>query len=123
MARVNVEEKALTDPRFYRLGLELGADSQFAHAVGLFAMIRIWKECIERGKYTLEGWLIQAVIGNEKAAESVVNSDLATRCAGNRSTLRRRLIFQSKSTGSSSSGLGSPNAHLTPHAPSTSTTR
>jgi hypothetical protein len=88
MARVNVEQKALTDPRFYRFGLDLGADPKHAHAVGLFAMVKVWNECIERGKYTLEGWLIDATLGSENVGESIVNSDLATRCAGGRFRLR-----------------------------------
>ena len=84
MARVNVDQKALTDPRFYRLGLELGAESQHAQAVGLFAMIRVWNECIERGQYSLDGWILQAILGAQKAAEHICNSDLAKQCGDNR---------------------------------------
>lgn len=79
MARVNVEQKALTDARFYRLGHDLGAPQEFAHAVGLVAMIRIWNECIERGDYAVDGWLIQAALGRQDACELVCAADLAVK--------------------------------------------
>lgn len=81
MARINVEQKALTDPRFYRLGIELGADPKHAHAVGLFAMIKAWNECIERGKYALEEWVFDALFGVSGAADLIVTSDLGERQA------------------------------------------
>ena len=82
MARVNVEQKALTDPRFYRLGHDLGAPSEFAHAVGLVAMIRIWNECIERGDYAVDGWLLQAAMGRTDACELVCDAQLAVKTRG-----------------------------------------
>lgn len=88
MARINVEQKALTDPRFYRLGLDMGADPKAAHAVGLVAMIRVWNECIERGRYALDGWLLDATLGVENIGETLVKSDLATRSANGQFRLR-----------------------------------
>lgn len=51
-------------------------------------MIRVWNECIERGKYTLDGWLIQAIVGRVDAAEHLVNSDLVTAAGENRFRVR-----------------------------------
>lgn len=48
MARINVEQKALTDSRFIALGLMLDEDSPHPHAIGLYLMIHIWNECQER---------------------------------------------------------------------------
>lgn len=53
MARINVEQKALIDPRFRVLGLELGAPPEHAQAVGLFAAIKVWNYCAEIGRSTL----------------------------------------------------------------------
>lgn len=50
MARVSVEQKALTDSRFVELGRIIGADR---HA-GLGRMVHVWNECQERGSITLQ---------------------------------------------------------------------
>lgn len=84
MARVNVEQKAITDPRFYRLGVELGAPDEYAQAFGLFAMIKVWNECIERGKYTLDAWVIQALLKCQTAPEKITGCDLASATGHNR---------------------------------------
>lgn len=88
MARVNVEQKALTDPRFYRLGLDLGAPEEFAHAAGLFVMVRVWNECIERGRYVLDGWVLQALVGRTDGADLVTRCDLAAALKDNRFRVR-----------------------------------
>ncbi len=88
MARVNVEQKALTDPRFCRLGMDLGASPEHAHAVGLFTMVRVWNECIERGRYVLDGWVIQAIVGKTDGADLVASCDLSVPLAGNRFRVR-----------------------------------
>jgi len=48
MARINVEQQALSDPRFLRFGRLLGCGPQLAHEAGLAIMIRIWNELTER---------------------------------------------------------------------------
>jgi len=55
----------------------MGAPPEYAHEVGLGSMIRIWNECIERGSYDLEGWIIQAALKRENAAALVVGAQLA----------------------------------------------
>ena len=49
MARVNVEQKALTDGRYVELGRLIGADRHAA----LGRMILVWNECQERETHTL----------------------------------------------------------------------
>jgi len=83
VARVNVEQKALTDPRFYRLGIELGAVAEHAQAVGLFTMIRIWNECAERERYALEDWIIDSIAGVELGAQKVKSCALISRLRDN----------------------------------------
>ena len=58
MARISVEQKALTDPRFSILGSRflnhrLKIPAAVHHAVGLGLMVRVWNECQERGCHTL----------------------------------------------------------------------
>lgn len=58
MARISVEQKALTDPRFAYLGLLiLGEETETStavhHALGLALMIRVWNECQERSCHAL----------------------------------------------------------------------
>jgi hypothetical protein len=84
VARINVEQKALTDPRFHRLGHDLGAESQHAQAVGLYVMVRVWNECIEKGAHVLDGWLLQAITGRIDGADLIASSELAVPLKGNR---------------------------------------
>ncbi len=88
MARVSVEQKALTDPRFYRLGVELGAQPEHAQAVGLFMMVRVWNECTERGRYTLDGWLLQSILGKSDGALIIERADLVVALKNNRYRVR-----------------------------------
>lgn len=53
MARVNVEQKALTDARFYALGKLLGAKNSLARFTGIGVMTAVWNQCQERGRKTL----------------------------------------------------------------------
>lgn len=48
MARINVEQQALTDPRFYKFGRSLGCSSRFALEAGRGIMEVIWNELTER---------------------------------------------------------------------------
>lgn len=74
MARINVEQKALTDARYAVLAKLLGlADAD--HALG--KMIRIWNECQERETYVLPEAVICAIMQHESAASSLVIAELA----------------------------------------------
>ncbi len=73
MARVNVEQKALTDPRFDLLGRFL--ESTRHDALG--RMVLVWNECQERNSYTLPERLVGAVMGDREGARWLVEADLA----------------------------------------------
>lgn len=77
MARVNVEQKALTDPRFWMLGELSGAPPEYCQAVGLLLAIRIWNECIERETDILRGEIAQALMQDTAGAQRFVDCDLA----------------------------------------------
>ena len=66
MARINVEQKALTDSRFTQLGLALCPEGMaqggyFLHALGLGAMIFVWNACQERSRHSLHYVEIEAL--------------------------------------------------------------
>lgn len=74
MARINVEQTALSDTRYKALArmLDLGdAD----HALG--KMVRVWNECTERETYTLPCWAIEAIFDSDQAPQAVVDAELA----------------------------------------------
>ena len=73
MARVSVEQKSLTDPRFELLGRLLRSNRHDA----LGRMILVWNECQERSSYTLPAQLVGAIMGNRKGPSWVVEADLA----------------------------------------------
>ena len=76
MARINVEQKALTDPRFAVLSRLAGmADSD--HALG--RMIRVWNECQERESFTLSDRLVSAIFGSDEAPNWLVLCELGSR--------------------------------------------
>ncbi len=75
MARVNVEQKALTDPRFELLGQMLGSNRFEA----LGRMLLVWHECQERGSYILTEKLLGIIMGSPKGVEWLIESDLAER--------------------------------------------
>lgn len=77
MASINVEQKALIDPRFARLGKEMGVPAEWAHDVGMGRSIRAWNECIERGTRVLEEWILREVLGTNCAPILLVTCDLA----------------------------------------------
>jgi hypothetical protein len=88
MARVNVDQKALTDPRFYRLGIDLGAEPEVAHAVGLYTMILVWSECIQRVVYVLDGWVLQSITKKTNGHEILLSADLVVKLANDRFRVR-----------------------------------
>ena len=56
MARINVEQKALTDSRYRRLGrqmLEAMPTKEVEHALGLYLAILVWNHCQETERYVL----------------------------------------------------------------------
>jgi hypothetical protein len=82
MARVNVEQKALTDSRFKVLGKLIGADEWAA----LGRMVAVWNECQERGKTVLTDEQLTLLHPDiELFAEKVLKSGLGKR--------RRRGIY------------------------------
>jgi len=77
MARISVEQHALSDPRFFILGSLMGADPAFAHDVGLARAVRLWNECIERETKVLQGTIAQAIAQHKDGAAWFVEADLA----------------------------------------------
>jgi hypothetical protein len=82
MARINVEQKALTDPRFRAVGCMMHAleklDRSFIEqACGLLMAIRVWDQCQERGTDTLPEILIECI--GEGLTDALVGADLAQR--------------------------------------------
>lgn len=73
MARVNVDQKAHTDPRFELLGRLMGTNRHEA----LGRMILVWNECQERGSYFLPAKLVGAILGHNDGANWLIESDLA----------------------------------------------
>lgn len=65
MARVNVDQRALTDSRFTELGMILLGDKAGSgygcHALGLGVMIHVWNECTERGCHALHDVTLGAI--------------------------------------------------------------
>lgn len=86
MARISVEQKALTDPRFSVLGIGLvpqamAVKGYFLHALGLGAMIYVWNHCQERGLHSLhmvelEGLSLQLGMEPDVLAGSISFSGL-----------------------------------------------
>jgi hypothetical protein len=82
MARVNVEQKALTDLRFRKLGrLLLGeqVDSHIAQSVGIGFMTFVWNECQERGNYTLRDDDLDLINNRQRSADLLITAGLAKR--------------------------------------------
>lgn len=79
MARVNVEQKALTDGRFRTLGKLLGAKRDHARALGLGMMAFVWNQCQERGRRTLTPDEIDDAASCDGLSEAIVASDLGER--------------------------------------------
>ena len=73
MARVGVEQKALTDPRFDLLGRAFGTTRFDA----LGRMLLVWNECQERGSYHLPTAVVSALLAHDSGAELLVKCGLA----------------------------------------------
>jgi hypothetical protein len=84
MARISVEQRALTDPRFTMLGMILsgeGTPSKFWHTIGLGIMIYVWNECQERGSHSLHGadldvMGVQLGVGQTMLGDAISTADL-----------------------------------------------
>jgi len=76
VARINVEQKALTDPRFRLLGTLLGYPPHIAAEAALGQMVKVWNECQERGCYQLPLEIVQALLGDEKAPKAIYRAEL-----------------------------------------------
>ena len=74
MARINVEQKALSDPRFTALASLLHLEHPDT-AIG--RMVRVWNECIERSTYILPTWVIGAIFQDNDASRVLVDVELA----------------------------------------------
>ena len=77
VARISVEQKALTDPRFAALGRLMKAPDGFSHDIGLARMIRVWNECAERETYILPAWAIESIFDSSAAPQDLVTVELA----------------------------------------------
>ena len=94
MARVNVEQKALTDPRFGRLGLalvntdypEMTIDT--AQCLGVGRMVKVWNACQEQYTYTLTDHDLVVLLGHRDAAKIIVESGLGERAGRGRVRIR-----------------------------------
>jgi len=66
VARINVEQKALTDPRFRIVGnrldpLHKGTQADIEQAFGMFLAIRVWEYAQERGTDKIPGTFVEAI--------------------------------------------------------------
>lgn len=80
MARVNVEQKALSDPRFRKLGREIlgpQTDAVIAQALGLGLMISVWNHCQEQAVYAVPANELDAIIDRDGSGEILVRCALA----------------------------------------------
>lgn len=75
MARISVEQKALTDPRYAVLGRLLGTSRREA----LGYMIEVWNECQERETYYLSDTILDGIFGRETSGHLLGESELARR--------------------------------------------
>lgn len=85
VARVSVEQKALTDSRFEAFAEELGMEqSIFSHAAGIGMMVKIWNECQERETKTLSPDDLRRLTRVSTAAEAILKADLGSPSKGGR---------------------------------------
>lgn len=73
MARISVEQKALTDPRFDLLAGLMKSNRYDA----LGRMLLVWHECQEQSSYCLPERLVGAIFANRDGASWLVESHLA----------------------------------------------
>jgi hypothetical protein len=76
VARVNVDQKALTDSRFAILARLMGTGDR---DTALGRMIRVWNECIERETYELPTLVIETIFDQSDAPDWLIESGLAER--------------------------------------------
>lgn len=74
MASINVESKALSDPRF-RILARLAGLADADHARG--KALRVWAECLERGAYALSSAIVDAAAEVDGFAVAMVKAGLA----------------------------------------------
>lgn len=128
MARVNVEQKALIDPRFGMLGIrllqeELGNDAaenvttETARCVGIGRMCIVWNSCIETGSYTLTEQQIFILLGTHRGVEFLLEANLAERVSKKQLRLkgtegRTDYLEKKRVAGETSGHLGGEFGHL-----------
>src|SRR5262245_40277329 len=88
MARVNVDQKALSDPRFEVLGRLMGADRYAA----LGRMVYIWNECAERETQTLSFAIVEAIFGHPSATDWLITAELAANDYSTRMPVRANAV-------------------------------
>jgi len=81
MARVSVDQSALTDSR-YEVLARLAGWANRHEALG--RMVLVWNECQERGAYILKGATLDALLGCSEAGELLIGSALAKRIGAGR---------------------------------------
>lgn len=79
MARVNVEQKALVDPRFRALGRSVGAKPAFAQATGIGLMTYVWNACQELERLELTPDEINDACGIDGIADKICAANLGER--------------------------------------------
>lgn len=91
MARVNVEQKALTDARFAHLGrlvhrqtCACSLTNLDAHRLGLGHMSAVWNECQERETKTLSANDLDVILGVTNASNFLIEVELGTAVKGGR---------------------------------------
>lgn len=91
MARVNVEQKVFTDPRFARLGRLVHAatcscsiSNLDAHRLGIGHMAAIWNECQERETKTLAADDIDIIFGIGNGSRCLTDAGLGSPVKGGR---------------------------------------
>lgn len=82
MPRINVEEKALTDPRFRLAGaaldpLQRASRELVEQSVGMFLCMRVWAVAVERGTDRLPVVWVEAI--HEGLVDALVGADLLER--------------------------------------------
>lgn len=92
MARVNVDQKALTDPRFAVLGSHLqplsrASKADVENAYGLFVMVKVWNYCMERGLLVVPARDLDAI--HPGLSDAMVDAQLGEFVPRSRATLVR----------------------------------
>src|SRR5262245_30037125 len=75
MARVNVDQKALSDPRFGVLARLMGTGDR---DTALGRMVRVWNECAERETQVLSHAVLEDIFGHPDAANWIVTAELGS---------------------------------------------